>query len=146
MKICSKCNKRKPETEFAIKNSARGTRSGICKSCHRLYAKDNYAKNTARYIAKARKNDAAYIERFTVSVIKYLRLHPCIDCGETDIEVLEFDHIEMIGSAGRRINEFRTHSMSRLIAEFDKCEVRCSNCHTRRTRKQMGWHRIKICA
>lgn len=32
-------------------------------------------------------------ERNRQSVIEYLRLHPCVDCGEDDLRVLDFDHV-----------------------------------------------------
>jgi hypothetical protein len=74
-------------------------------------------------------------------MLDYLKTHPCVDCGESDIEVLEFDHRELIGNKASRVGSF-LQSRKRLIEEIAKCDVRCSNCHTRRTRRQMGWSRI----
>ncbi len=53
----------------------------------------------------------------------------CIDCGENNPLVLDFDHVkgdkvmavsDMIGSA---------YSLAAIQREIEKCEVRCSNCH-----------------
>ncbi len=53
----------------------------------------------------------------------------CIDCGENNPLVLDFDHVkgdkvmavsDMIGSA---------YSLAAIQKEIEKCEVRCSNCH-----------------
>lgn len=72
-------------------------------------------------------------------LITYLRAHPCVDCGETDIVVLEFDHLrdkraaisQMIGN-----QELRT-----IKAEIEKCDVVCANCHRRRTAQRGGWYK-----
>jgi hypothetical protein len=68
-------------------------------------------------------------------VLNYFLTHPCVDCGETDPRVLEFDHIH-----GRKRMEVSKlirngHSIEVIQAEIDKCVVRCSNCHKKRTYK-----------
>jgi hypothetical protein len=59
----------------------------------------------------------------------------CVDCGERDIVVLEFDHLR-----DKRTNvtmlAWSEASLDRLRAEIDCCEVRCCNCHRRRTAAQ----------
>ena len=141
VKMCSKCKTEKEIGLFPWKSKAKGVRAAWCKECHKAYAKESYKKNTGYYIEKAKKNKPRAVAKNKQFVMDYLRLHPCVDCGETDIEVLEFDHIEMIGSSARRVSSFMSHSTETLMSEIEKCEVRCSNCHTRRTRKQTGWFR-----
>lgn len=60
----------------------------------------------------------------------YLTSHPCVDCGETDILVLQFDHR---GSKKINVTMLYSHSMKVLIEEIEKCDIRCSNCHDRKT-------------
>jgi hypothetical protein len=73
-------------------------------------------------------------------VLGYLRAHPCIDCGEPDPVVLEFDHIR--GEKIRPINQMIVSSSSKqLTQEIEKCEVRCANCHRRRHAKEIGSYR-----
>jgi hypothetical protein len=31
------------------------------------------------------------------------------------------------------------YSIARIKEEIEKCDVRCANCHTRRTAHQFGW-------
>jgi hypothetical protein len=67
----------------------------------------------------------------------YLAEHPCVDCGEDDIRVLEFDHVcpeNKVANVGRMACD--GCSVKRLEIEVAKCEVRCANCHRRRTRKE----------
>jgi hypothetical protein len=65
---------------------------------------------------------------------EYLRSHPCVDCGEADVRVLEFDHRD---PATKLANVSRMASdgcgPARLAKEVAKCDVRCCNCHRRRT-------------
>ena len=77
------------------------------------------------------------------AVIKnYLASHPCVDCGITEIDVLEFDHVR-----GKKLFNIRSgvHSFTETQEEIAKCEVRCANCHVRKTRREgdiaAGMHR-----
>lgn len=74
----------------------------------------------------ARKRNRKFIDDF-------LNKNPCIDCGEKDIIVLEFDHV-----LGIKINNICTAinnswSIKKLKEEIEKCEIRCANCHRRIT-------------
>lgn len=71
-------------------------------------------------------------------VKQYLLAHPCVDCGEKDIIVLEFDHLrdKVLPIAEILKNGWREE---RLMNEINKCEVRCANCHRRKTARQLGW-------
>lgn len=72
-------------------------------------------------------------------IYKHLLDNPCVDCGEADPIVLEFDHrdgVEKSFNIGE--SNHKSISLSRVIAEIAKCDVRCSNCHRRRTYIQFG--------
>jgi len=66
----------------------------------------------------------------------------CVDCGITDIRVLEFDHVrgEKIDTITSMVR--RGLSVDVLVAEIAKCEVRCANCHALATisRLPQTWH------
>ena len=65
-------------------------------------------------------------------VLAYLRSHPCVDCGEPDPVVLEFDHLR---DKVRPVSAL-AHEGVRLAvldAEILKCDVVCAMCHRRRT-------------
>ena len=77
-----------------------------------------------------------------VYVIDYLMMHPCVDCGETDLIVLEFDHQR---DKKYNIAKLITNncSLKRLVLEIDKCQVRCANCHRRKTAGTHGSYRLE---
>jgi hypothetical protein len=131
----------KPLTAFGLKNREKQLYQTYCKECQRAYAKRHYSSRTDYYKAKAERNNPKYKLRNKEYVVSYLLDHPCVDCGEPDIEVLQFDHIEMVRVRSDRVGAFMAGSLENLIDEIGKCEVRCANCHFRRTRKQMGWYR-----
>ncbi|MEF3403445.1 hypothetical protein [Agromyces sp. CCNWLW203] len=69
----------------------------------------------------------------------YLLAHPCVDCGEADVRVLDFDH--RVGS-GKQAEVMRLvqngYSVHRVMAEIVKCDVRCRNCHAKVTYERLG--------
>jgi tRNA G26 N,N-dimethylase Trm1 len=74
----------------------------------------------------------AYRDRNRAKVTEFLLVHPCTDCGEKDVRVLEFDHRKnKIRGVGEMI--IGHFSWKRIMAEIKKCDVRCANCHRRRT-------------
>lgn len=66
-------------------------------------------------------------------VREYLRTHPCVDCGEADIVVLECDHMEPGEKEGSVMKMAgKGYSWAKVMKEINKCRVRCANCHRRR--------------
>lgn len=75
-------------------------------------------------------------------VFDYLLEHPCVDCGEPDPVVLDFDH-RVPGEKSFNICVRRLDTgWDKIKAEIDKCDVRCANCHRRRTARQFDWHKL----
>lgn len=106
---------------------------------HREYMRRRHAEDPearARQLARVRRNDARYEAEKRAWIAAYRAEHPCVDCGEADPEVLDFDHVR--GTKTANIAEFTRggYSLARLIAEVEKCEVRCANCHRRITRRR----------
>jgi hypothetical protein len=58
----------------------------------------------------------------------------CIDCGyDKCAAALEFDHPPGSVKLGNVGDLAREASWQRLLAEMEKCEVVCANCHRERT-------------
>lgn len=59
----------------------------------------------------------------------------CVDCGNGDIRVLEFDHAR--GSKDFTIGQsYSTATRKKMLAELEKCDVVCANCHRIRTKER----------
>lgn len=103
------------------------------KEDQKIAAAKHYENNKSLVKDRAVKFKNLAKERNREFVEGYLSTHPCIDCGETDIVVLEFDHIkdDKINNISDGIN--RAWSIKKLQDEINKCEVRCANCHRRIT-------------
>jgi len=65
-----------------------------------------------------------------------------VDCGESDPLVLDFDHRDGVDKLGTIAFLRARGQRDELFGEIAKCEVRCSNCHQRRTAKQFGWAKL----
>ncbi len=77
----------------------------------------------------------------SIVVYNYLLHHPCVDCGEPDPIVLDFDHVRGVKTADVKRMTTGSHvSLDRIMAEIAKCEVRCANCHRRVTARREGHH------
>ena len=68
----------------------------------------------------------------------------CVDCGERRLCVLDFDHVGG-KDASVMVLAHSGYGLARLQSEIAKCEVRCANCHRRRTARA-GRHYRAICA
>ncbi len=92
MKKCSLCQKLYDLTFFYYKKN--GERHIYCKICSKLKSKQHYLKNKKDYILRSKINKKKYIEITNNYILNYLKSNPCVDCGESDPVVLEFDHVK----------------------------------------------------
>ena len=144
MKQCAGCKAILPLTRFYFRSRATGRKHSTCKDCYREYARTHYRNNPRQYSEYHRINDLRYRARNRHLVSTYLESHPCVDCGEADPMVLEFDHIS--GDKHGNISEMVSSGFSegRILKEIEKCEVRCANCHRRKTAIQFQWFNKQI--
>lgn len=138
LKRCVLCKGYKATTEFNKHNHRKDGLQTQCKECTRKRFRAYYQANTNKHKQETIKRSKRQKENNRQFIIDYLSKHPCVDCGETDPVVLEFDHMankshnisKMVGSG------FSINSIER---EIDKCQVRCANCHRRKTAKDYNW-------
>jgi hypothetical protein len=142
MKRCPVCKEWKEDEEFAWKFRGLGIRAGTCKLCQKIYRDDYYHRNRQKIIDITADRRRRYKAEVKAWIIAYLQEHPCVDCGETDIMVLEFDHedpSQKTANVGQLIGG--GHSLRRVKVEVSKCVVRCANCHRRKTARDQGWYK-----
>ncbi len=112
----------------------------LCPQCGQRFPEDHYQRNVEYYKAKARRRQKVAVDINKQWLLEYLLEHPCIDCGESDPIVLEFDHRD----ASTKVAAVSTlarggYSLRAVQREVAACDVRCANCHRRRTHDQRGW-------
>lgn len=141
LKRCAICNEHFPTHQF---NRRRKSTDGLqphCRECNRIACRAYYLRNPSKHVRDVRANNDQYIARNREVVLAHLFANPCVDCGESDPTVLEFDHVrgEKEGEVPRLAAVPVRHE--RLVAEIAKCEIRCANCHRRRTGAVQRWWR-----
>lgn len=110
-KICTKCGRQLPITDFNWRNKEKGTRRSECKYCHSGYMKQKYQQ---------KKNQIQELK----SSLK------CAKCGQSRGYVLDFHHInpdEKDNTIARLTSN--TSSIENVYDEIKKCIVLCANCH-----------------
>jgi hypothetical protein len=134
-KVCKKCGTDKTVAEFLkYKNNKP---YAICRVCNCLRCKqyhiDNKLKDNADNRAASRRRRSSIREW----IWRYKQAHPCVDCGEPDPIVLDFDHTDR---ANKCYNVSAMICANKSLAsvqdEAAKCVVRCANCHRRKTWKE----------
>lgn len=129
-KRCCTCHEVRPLSDFNVRTAARDGRQSRCRQCSRQW----YLENRAAHRANVRRRQAVVKREYKRRIGEHLLANPCVDCGETDLRVLDFDHLDastkrtevakLVNAAGR---------WSDIELEIAKCDVRCANCHRRVT-------------
>ena len=109
-KICSKCGKEKPITEFAFRDKKRGTRRAECKQCISERQKKKYREH------KEELNE-------------YKKQCACAKCGDNRFYVLDFHHVNPDNKIDTIARLCTRSSKQATWDEVKKCICLCSNCH-----------------
>lgn len=141
-KICSKCNNQKNVSEFPFRNKLQGKYHSYCLACSRKAVKKHYSKNVEKYVEKSRTRRKRVVGEINEKLYEYLLKHPCVDCGENDPVVLEFDHVRGEKSYNISSLSWKLCSWKSILEEISKCEIRCANCHRRKTAKSFNWFKF----
>lgn len=140
-KKCGKCKTVKPLDNFSWKNKTKGTRCSWCKECKRQRMNNLYAANQESERKRLKTSNLQRRDDVQRKLLEYKMTNPCVDCGEDDPFVLDPDH-----RCDKKFNiaSMVSHTKCRweaVAAELAKCDIRCANCHRRKTAKEQGWYK-----
>ena len=136
VKECPCCKQVLSLSCFRKRNSKSQTTQSWCKICSDKASKLSRSKNPQKY--NKLLNDRRHRNRDFV--LSYLKSHPCVDCGESNPVVLDFDHINGSKTMDISLMVSQTSGINRISSEIEKCEVRCANCHRIATAKRNPNH------
>ena len=113
-----------------------------CRTCMAEAKHAWYLRNTNHQKRQVRLNWERTSRANRDAVWNYLADHPCVDCGESDPVVLQFDHVR---TKRKNIAQMMSagFSWAAIIEEIANCEVRCGNCHRRKTAREQGIYDAK---
>lgn len=136
-KICSRCKRTlSPKKDFYKDQRRKDGLQIYCKDCRDTHNKQ-YNLSKKEYLNQKRqeRRQSRYLY-----LLNYLASHGCVDCGETDPIVLDFDHVsgDKIDALSHMAHAVRP--MDVIQQEIEKCQIRCSNCHRRKTAKEQNWY------
>lgn len=149
-KRCPKCGKDKWTASYEIKIYKVKKKSGYekrqylspyCRDCKNARNRDDFhnkKKSRKKSINQSRKNR---IETNRKNMLEYLSDKSCVDCGESDPVVLEFDHepgVHKRDCVSRLVDKA---SWKSILEEIGKTQIVCVNCHRIRTFKRHGWYK-----
>lgn len=145
MKICIYCSEEKNLEDFKRDKATKGGRGNICLVCAREKGKAFYhaLPEEKKKIYNQAKQRAA--RRNQIWICEYLSNHPCVDCAEVDIELLDLDHLDATTKVRDICSMVRGgYSLKRIQEEVAKCEVVCANCHRKRTNRRGNNYRLRF--
>jgi hypothetical protein len=141
-KICTLCQLPKDlENDFNKKASSKDGRQNVCQECNRQRSQNYYHSNLEKHRKDTIERGKINRRKLLQYCFDYLKTHGCVDCPETDPACLEFDHVR--GKKIRAISGMvkRNTSLENVILEIAKCDVRCANCHRKKTAKDQHWYK-----
>lgn len=140
-KTCAYCKTDLPEELFRWKNKSKGWRQPYCIECNKKYNRQHYKENKRKYLEKAQAYNSHYKKEISERLFDYFSSNHCVDCGNSDPRVLEFDHVR---GKSKNISSMISdkNAWNKILDEISKCEVRCANCHRIVTMERAGAYRI----
>jgi hypothetical protein len=93
----------------------------------------HYIKNKKGTIARSKKRNISQRKNNRAFVDRVKSFASCMDCGESNPIVLDFDHVR--GEKVSNVSDMASSSycISTIKDEIRKCNIRCSNCHRKKT-------------
>lgn len=133
VKRCGKCGT--VSDNFAIRKRNKDGLQNWCRLCNSVYSRSRYQRIRPRRLEQNRN----WLLATKAKLLAFKQTQSCMDCGNTDWRVFEFDHTED-NKVGNVSDLLKSWSWDRLKTEIEKCDLVCANCHRIRTwsRNQQG--------
>lgn len=127
-KKCNKCSRELSTDRFHKNASNSDGLQRECKDCKKQTDSTFYQKNKEKYSKRARNRRKNQYKQTKQKIVEYLTNRECADCGNSDIRVLTFDHIQ---DKKHNVTSMMHggYTWKSIKKEIDKCEIRCANCH-----------------
>ena len=139
-KKCGRCGLGKSSLDFGVNNAKRDGLQTHCRECKRELQNRWYHENKQEHIVNVNRRRKERTRLFRDRLNAYLTEHPCVECGDTDPMMLDFDHVRGVKRYAVSQLVSAGHYWEAILLEIAKCEVRCVRCHRRKTAAQFGWH------
>jgi hypothetical protein len=143
-KVCSVCKMWKPLGAFHRKTKSRDGRQSRCKPCNIAGQIRVHAENPELCRQRISRRHRRVVDELRGLLFEYLCNHPCVDSGERDPVVMEFDHVRGTKVANVSALVFGLKRWSTILEEIAKCDVVCANCHRRRTAQRADSFRLRM--
>lgn len=139
-KTCTKCNICKLLSDFNKDKRGKDGYQHWCRLCQnrkRQEAWANYYANNKNKLIERQKEK----QRLRREIVAKLKEKPCADCKQTfPSYVMDFDHQYdkkfLVSCSGNR-------NWHKVLAEIEKCDVICANCHRTRTHDRGQYYKGK---
>ncbi len=129
-KTCGSCRVVKPMSEFNKKRRRADGLQEVCRDCNRESSRRYYAAHRQDHIRVIVERTARRRREVKDFLAQYLRDHPCVDCGASDIRILDFDHTPGLAKRKDVMKMVKEgFGLPTILREIGNCEVRCRNCH-----------------
>ena len=123
-KTCYKCQKNLSIESFSKNKGRKDGRNSQCKECQKKYKDLHYINNKRMYKDKAKRHD----KKIRTWWYEYKLKLKCSQCNFAHPAAIDFHHI-----GDKEINLSQAvhdgWGKERILAEVEKCQVLCSNCH-----------------
>lgn len=138
-KQCTFCKQTLPATAFCSNKARKDGLSDQCRECKKPIQAAWYKANATRHKANIKPIREALVRANQQKLIEFLGRNPCVQCGQTEILLLDFDHLR---DKVLNISQMISLSWKTIEKEIAKCQVLCVVCHRRKTAHTFGWYKI----
>lgn len=134
LRRCQTCKVKKSLADFHRHAGLPHGRQYRCKACLAVKARTPEHRAAQREYGRQRYARAC-------EIFHQIKSQPCMDCGGTFPHyVMEFDHPDRsikTGNISQMIGGGSYANMRKVLAEVEKAQLVCANCHRIRTHQQM---------